>query len=129
MKLKTRIHQDNIRAEASWRGKPPAYVDGMDNMNWYDVTLKMGRRQYTIPFGMGYAHTSEPTAYDVLACLLSDASSAENARSFEEWAGDYGYDTDSRSAERTYNAVVKQTEKLRRFLGDKFDAYVWDTEE
>jgi hypothetical protein len=46
-----------------------------------------------------------------------DASGAENARNFEDWASEYGYDTDSRAAERTYNVVVKQAAELREFLG------------
>lgn len=43
-----------------------------------------------------------PKAADVLYCLLSDATGADI--SFEEWAGDLGYDPDSRKAESVYNA-------------------------
>ena len=41
-----------------------------------------------------------------------------NAWSFEDWAGDYGYDADSRSAERTYRAIGSQVDDLRRLLGE-----------
>lgn len=125
--LKSRIREDNIRASADYRPEgAPDYTDGMSDMNWWNVTLRIGRRRMTVPFGMGYAHTGEPSAYDVLSCLLSDASSAD--QDFEDWAADYSYDTDSRRAEKTYNAVVRQTEQLRNFLGDKFSDYVWETE-
>jgi hypothetical protein len=129
--LSERITQDGITAYAAPRGQgAPSYTSDMDSMDWWNVTLTMHGRQMVIPFGMGSGHRSaEPTAHDVLSAILSDASSIENARDdFEEWAGDYGYDTDSRTAERTYNQTVKQTDQLRAFLGDLYDTYLWETE-
>ena len=121
--LKARIARDNVRAEYVMTGPPNE--DSFD-ANWYRVTLKRGRRTLTVPFGMGYGLTSDPDAEGVLECLLSDASSADE--DFDSWAADYGYDTDSRKAERTYKQVQAQTAKLRRFLGDAFDAYMYETE-
>lgn len=83
----------------------------------YKCVLKCGRRQMTVPFSQGCAHTSEPTAADVLDCLASDAAGIENARSFEDWAGEYGYDTDSRKAERTFRTCERQAESLKRLVG------------
>lgn len=123
--LKQRITADNVRAESVWTERPE-WADFGDH--WYNVTLKRKGRQLTVPFGMGSALTDDPTAQDVLDCLLSDASGYENARSFEEWASEYGYDTDSRKAERVYEQVKTQTHKLRKFLGEDFDAYVWETD-
>lgn len=40
-----------------------------------------------------------------------------------------GYDTGSRSAERTCKQVRKQTEKLSAFLGEKYHTYLWETAE
>lgn len=68
----------------------------------------------TVPFFTGPA-LGEPSIADVVECLISDASSAD--QTFEDWCGDYGYDTDSRKAGATYKAVVKQTAALRRLLG------------
>jgi hypothetical protein len=128
--LKTRIRDDRIRASAKYRGSAPSYVTGMDDMDWWNVTLKMNGRQLTVPFGMGYGHNqAEPTAENVLSCLLSDASDAENAASFEDWCSEYGRDTDSRSAERTYRQIRKQTEKLSAFLGEKYHPYLRETAE
>lgn len=59
-----------------------------------------------------------PTCSDVLDCLASDASMVDNARHFEDFASDLGYDTDSRKAERIYHACMEQANKLRRFLGN-----------
>jgi hypothetical protein len=127
MKLSQRIARDNVRAE-SVMTDAPAWADGRRDSNWYTVTLKRKRRTLTVPFGMGPALTSEPDAADVMNCLVSDAASYENAGSFEEWAGEFGYDTESRKAEQTYNLIGKQAADLRRFLGDDYNAYLWETE-
>lgn len=128
MGLEDRIAQDGITAEAEWGETPSWALDEEHPRTWYRVTLHYDGGAMTVPFGMGSALTEEPTAADVLNCLASDASGYENARTFEEWASEYGYDPDSRSAERTYNLVAEQTAHLRTFLGDQYDAYLWDTE-
>jgi len=97
-----------------------------------DVRGAQGRRlkrTLTTYFSMGPAHCKEPTVYDLLDCLASDACTIENAPTFEEFARDLGYDEDSRKAERIYKVCQKQTEKLRQFLGeDAFALLVFDTE-
>jgi hypothetical protein len=87
----------------------------------YKVTLRYQGRRLTVPFFVGPAHEKEPTAADVLSCLCSDVRSAD--QSFEEWARDFGYDVDSRKAERTYQACVKLAPKVQRLLGEDFDEF------
>ena len=60
----------------------------------------------------------KPTITDVLDCVASDAY-ALNYDSFEEWANEFGYDTDSRKAERTYHACIENGKQLREMLGRK----------
>jgi hypothetical protein len=60
---------------------------------------------------------THPTAASVLYCLLSD-SDALDSPTFEEWASDLGYDTDSRKAEQIYRACIENGLKLRRVLGE-----------
>lgn len=57
----------------------------------------------------------QANAADVLDCLLSDASNTDAP--FEEWAADYGYDTDSRKAEAIFHACRETAAKLRSWLG------------
>ena len=57
-----------------------------------------------------------PSIVDVFYCLAFDAE-VLTAGSFEEWAADFGYDSDSRSAERTYNACLKIALKLQAEIG------------
>lgn len=72
--------------------------DWQKTANGYSVTLKFQGRQTTVDFWMGSAHTNDPTAYDVLYCVLSDASASD--MSFEDFCGEFGYDLDSRESER-----------------------------
>ena len=58
-----------------------------------------------------------PEIADVMDCIISDAQGFENSPHFEDWASEYGYDTDSRTAEKTFNAVSHQTNRLKKFLG------------
>lgn len=58
-----------------------------------------------------------PNSADVIHSLVLDASAIDHS-SFESWAGDYGYDTDSRKAEAIYRACVDIGLKLRAAIGD-----------
>ena len=88
------------------------------------------RRSLTTIFSMGSGHHgAEPDLPSVLDCLASDAAGYANAQSFEDWAGDYGYDPDSRKAERTYKAVQRAAGKLETFLGpDLYETLLFHTE-
>lgn len=56
----------------------------------------------------------KPTAYDVLACIEKN-----DPGTFEDFCGDFGYDTDSRRAFEVYMAMQEQYSKLSRFLTAK----------
>lgn len=104
-------------------------MDDSANMDHWRVVLKAGRSRLTTYFSMGYGyHGKAPKASEVLSCLASDASSADE--SFEDWCANYDFDTDSRKAERTYRAVQSSTAKLRKFLGESvFDTLLYHTEQ
>lgn len=109
----------NMDADAEW----------MRSASHWRVTFSFQKRRMTVPYSMGSAHTQPPTAKEVLDCLADDSAGLENRASFEEWREDYGYDTDSRKAERIYNTVVKQSERLHKLLGDElYDELLWKTE-
>jgi hypothetical protein len=128
--LPDRIEQDGITAEAEYASVPAARRDDdwAQSARWYSVTLYHRGRQMTVPFGMGSGLREGPTAADVLNCLLSDASTYDNAIGFEDWADGLGFDADSRRAERDYREVEAQVSELRAFLGDKYDDYLYETE-
>ncbi len=78
----------------------------------FKITLKKGGRQYSFNFGQCVACGSEePTLYSVLTCLQK-----YDVGTFENFCDDFGYDQDSRTAEKTYKAVVKEFESMQRLF-------------
>lgn len=94
--------------------------NGWDFNKW-SVTLEYQGREITVEFSTGMV-IPEPTVDDVLYSLLID-SIAEEFGSFEDWAVSVGYDTDSRKAEKIYNACLKNAELLNNLLGDDIEYF------
>jgi len=95
----------------------------MEDMNDYTVVLHFKNRTLTTPFFTGRGWKEDPTAADVLSSLISDAQSIEGAPTFEDWAGDLGYDVDSRKAEQTYKAVKRSAAKTKSFLRNDYEEF------
>lgn len=112
--------------------KPPWHDELADNrVAWrgtsWSCEISRNGESMTVPFFQGEAHTGEPEAKEVLDCLASDASGAD--QSFEDWADDYGYSTDSRRAYSTWEQIRAQTADLVRVLGDEaFEELLYETE-
>ena len=87
----------------------------------YTVKVTRGDESFETAYKQGLAHEDGPSLVSVLASLMSDASAGEQG-SFEDFCGDFGYDTDSRRAESTYRACQQTAVAMRRLLGDHFDA-------
>lgn len=121
------IRDAHITMTAERTDENPHMTDSHDMDHW-KVRFRAGRSSMTTYFSMGYGHNGKtPTAADVLSCLASDATVEDY--DFEEWCRDLGMDIDSRRAERIYNVTKRQTEKLRKFLGDSaFRTLVYHTE-
>jgi hypothetical protein len=54
-----------------------------------------------------------PNEYDVLACLTK-----YDPGTFENFCGDFGYDTDSKTAEKTYSAVCDEYKNVQALFTD-----------
>jgi hypothetical protein len=54
-----------------------------------------------------------PTSYDVLACLQK-----YDVGNFEDFCAEFGYNTDSRKAEKTYNAVCEEFKNIQTLFTD-----------
>ena len=87
-----------------------------DNQARYVFRLRLtrGRKSYTFTFGQSINDGSKrPTMYDVLACMTK-----YDPESFENFCDEFGYNTDSRSAEHTYKAVCREWEAMDRLFSD-----------
>lgn len=108
-----------VRLTATIEGKvPDGWVQGTTA---WKMVLRMGQKRLTVPYFTGPAICEEPSPADVLSCLISDARAGELP--FPEFAGDMGYDEDSRKAEAIHRACVRMGPKVRAFLGGNFDEF------
>jgi hypothetical protein len=98
-------------------GDPEYKKHFADDKNYryvFKCRLSRGRKSYTFNFGQSIAAgAEEPSMYDILACLTK-----YDVGSFEDFCSEFGYDTDSRTAERTYKAVLKEWAGVERLFSD-----------
>lgn len=124
------IERHGISAELEEVGSNPNMDDMPAGSRHWRVTLNRdGADAMTVPFSQGPGLTEEPTAADVLDCLVSDASSIQSEPDWLAWAQGMGYTSieDAERARATYQAIERQTEALRAFAPD-FDELVYETE-
>jgi hypothetical protein len=100
----------------------------------YKIKLRRGKAELSVDFGQSLANSkggilekhydkttkepyyttnkgTAPTEYDLLSCLTK-----YNPGIFEDYCKEYGYDPDSRRAEKDYNSVVKEWLKVSHFF-------------
>ncbi len=80
-----------------------------------DIGQKLGY-MLGLPFGdcLKIEFGEEPSAYDVLSCLQKN-----EVGTFEDFCGDFGYEEDSRKAERTYKAVLNEWQNIKILWSDE----------
>lgn len=111
-----------VKAEAEGTGKHYAEPHGPwienERTHW-EVTLTHNGQSITSPFNQGSAHSTPPDAQTVASCLALDAQCG--TMEFEEFASEFGYDSDSRSAYAAWETCRATELRMRRMFGDKFD--------
>jgi hypothetical protein len=78
------------------------------------AAFKEKQRQATLAAKLAAYQKVAPDLASVLHSLLSDGDAFFNAQTFEDWASDLGYDTDSRKAESIYRLCDETGRKLSR---------------
>jgi len=79
----------------------------------FPVTLTKDGESMRINFGQSLADgNKKPSEYDVLATICK-----YDIGSFEDFCSEFGYDEDSRKAERTYKACLKEWKDVERVFG------------
>lgn len=77
-------------------------------------TIKMSDHSFSPQCESDKIHYPEtPTAYDVLACLQK-----YDVGTFEDFCGEFGYYTDSKTAEKTYKAVINEYTSVCKLFTD-----------
>ena len=93
------------------------FADDKEPRDIYRITLKRNGETYSFKFGQSIANSdygkTSPTAYDVLAALTK-----YDPENFDNFCSEYGYDTDSRKAEKIYKAVQKEYDNIISLFGE-----------
>ncbi len=105
-------------------GHCPSYKHG-DRSMWRDELLAWEcehglpatRGDCVKPYAKPGGKPLMPDTRSVVYGLLSDSSAIDHP-TFEDWAEDFDYDTDSRKAEATYRQCLETGLKLRAAFGD-----------
>jgi hypothetical protein len=85
----------------------------------YKIVLKRGNQSWVLKFGQSLHDTHKmikPSAYDVLACIVK-----QDPGSFHDFCSEYGYNEDSKKAEKIYQAVVEEYKNVMDMFGDVID--------
>ena len=73
----------------------------------------------TIFYSQGFGIEGEPKLDSVLDCLLCDSLGVDG-EIFEDFCDNFGYEIDSPLAKKSYNATIKNTNKLKNLLDNKY---------
>lgn len=132
----------HVEFKAEFLANMPYFEDDKEKRDVYTITLKRGARKYSFRFGQSLDRSNKkeqlekanrtltgnkriitlqnivkkcvaPNEYDVLACITK-----YDPCDFENFCAEYGYDTDSRKAEKTYFAVQKEYKEVFRLFSD-----------
>lgn len=105
----------NIKLKVLDKGYRKYFKDDRDARWVFKMVISRDKKRYTFTFGQSIAAAdAEPTIYDILTCLTK-----YDPGSFEDFCSDFGYDEDSRSAEKTYKDVVKEYKAMRRLFTEE----------
>lgn len=109
------LRSTNTEFSVSYKAHDFYFDDDKDTRDIYYITLKNDRHRYRFTFGQSIANTgTAPTPYDVLSVLTK-----YDVGTFENFCSDFGYDTDSRKAEKLYKAVLKEWDNVRKLFTDE----------
>jgi hypothetical protein len=116
------------QSKYTWITSTGAHVrDGWECDGW---VFKIGDDAFQYYTGLGHrkhansAYASPvggkpqlPELFDVLWAIAQDATAIKS--SFEDWAGDYGYDSDSIRAKRLYEQCVENGHRLGKLFSEE----------
>jgi hypothetical protein len=114
----------NFEIKASYKGNKKAdWNDNNFNNHMVKVTNTEIQQSITFEFWASIANPELTKEYDILNafyCFVSDAVGADGT--FENFCSEFGYDSDSRAAEKIYKKCIKQLEKLKKIYdGDIYN--------
>lgn len=94
-----------------------------NNYNNHKITVSFNGKKLSFDFWNSLSEgeiKTEDSLIGALDCFLSDSNAGE--QSFEDFCSEFGYDEDSRKAEKIHNSCIKSFDKFNRV----FDCDLYD---
>lgn len=110
---KSHIHGKHYRCTFSAKGRGHLAIDFWSSYADEEFNA-LGSKKYQMQetiFKYADKGRQAPTPYDVIACIQKS-----EVGTFDDFCSDFGYDSDSRKAEETYHAVVREWRKVQKFF-------------
>jgi len=112
------LTKNNITFKAKFLKNDYHFSEDKETRDIFNITFSREGKKFSFRFGQSlndsdYNGGNPPTPYDVLACIQK-----YEVGNFQNFCGDFGYDTDSRKAEKIYKAVCKEWEKVNTFFSE-----------
>ena len=82
--------------------------------NKYKARITYNKKSMTIIYYTGSGWKKDPELEDILGSILQDITYLDYG--FENFASEWGYDPDSRTAEKIYKDIQKQAKKINRIF-------------
>ena len=106
------VHDSFSKTEMGKLGRKPLSPDDYRYLAVKEILETGATESRPLPFTLHY-EKSPPSDYDILACMTK-----YDPGTFKDFCGDFGYDTDSRKAEKTYFAVQQEYQNLRGMFSE-----------
>ncbi len=125
IKIKNENNNEKIRVivEHACEKDNPYWDASANQHNRVSVMNCNTRKRFSFDF---WGSIREPNAEDKAGIIdaiygyASDGLAFRNSRNFLDFCGEFGYDEDSRKAEKIYKACEKADERLSRIFGDDY---------
>jgi len=97
---------------ATFVGHEQYFPDDKEARDIYSITLRRGKKGFSFRFGQSISESTgdggnPPTFYNVMSGLQK-----YDPGDFENFCSEFGYDTDSRQAEKTWRAVRREYQHM-----------------
>jgi len=111
------LTKTGAKIKMTYIGNAPHFEDDKKNhihRDRYRVTISRNGKKMSVIFGQSIAAAgTEPTVYTILSHIQK-----YDCGTFDNFCGSFGYDTDSRTAERVYKAVCDEYKSLCTIFSD-----------
>jgi len=108
----------SLQVKTKLVGYDKYFEDDKEPRNIYEVRIKRGNRSIGFRFGDSIANTQEGNEPDLYSVLSTISLEYEAPATFEDFCSEFGYDRDSRKAEKSFKGLKRMSEKLHKIFTD-----------